>query len=113
MTNEEAIDKSIEKWREIELKGGVDNGSDNCALCEKYADGGDDYCMCYKCPVFLETGNDNCQGTPFELWRNHVTSHRRINYFSHYGERDFQYKCHDVCCIPFAKSMRVFLESLR
>ena len=60
---------AIQKWETIvsliEQEGRrFDNGgSGTCALCKVYARSG-----CTGCPVFVATGLDACDGTPYEDW---------------------------------------------
>ena len=51
---EKAIDLTIEKWRDIVDKKGIDEGSFNCALCQIGKDRKDrfDIPICTNCPLF-------------------------------------------------------------
>lgn len=60
------IDLSIDKWEGIALKGGVDMGTANCALCAAHR--ADD---CEECPVMEDTGYSGCETTPYEEWCQH------------------------------------------
>ena len=60
-----ALRKSIRKWQKIVNGTGVDNGTDNCALCaEFHAEN------CTGCPIKEITHEQCCNGTPYELWEN-------------------------------------------
>lgn len=57
-----------EKWRDI-IKGiGIDYGDRNCKLCQKAQ-------VCKYCPVFDNTGVEECRGTPYKDWKNHFINH--------------------------------------
>jgi hypothetical protein len=57
-----ALRGSIKKWEAIVAGTGVDQGTDNCPLCEEFFD---DWCK--GCPVNDASGN-SCNGTPYEAW---------------------------------------------
>jgi len=62
--------ESIGKWVHIVCSTGDDEGTETCALCREYYDGGSniyDY-GCKSCPIFEITGMDNCRGTPYWEW---------------------------------------------
>jgi len=59
-----ALKGSIRKWEKIVSGTGVDNGKDNCPLCELSL-------VCEDCPVFKKTGLEGCEGTPYDAWVNH------------------------------------------
>jgi len=61
-----ALKKSIRKWEKIVAGEGEDRGCDNCALCKLFAE-----YECAGCPVYVETGETSCQGTPFHEWARH------------------------------------------
>lgn len=60
-----ALNGSIEKWNKIANHGGVDRGINNCPLCELCND------TCSDCPVYLKTGLDGCEDTPYSIWADH------------------------------------------
>lgn len=65
MTREEAIARSIEKWRAIAAGRRMDRGTSDCALCRLYLARG-----CVGCPVMERTGVAGCEAAPYELdWR--------------------------------------------
>lgn len=61
----EALDGSILKWEKIVDGTGIDDGRDNCPLCQLFWE--DD---CNGCPVEENTGMTNCIGTPYDNWKN-------------------------------------------
>ena len=63
-----ALRKSILKWEAIAFEGGFDNGTGNCACCLQFYDGPPE---CKGCPVFQSTGQQFCEGSPYELWSDH------------------------------------------
>ena len=73
----QAIDKSINKWKQIKDGTEFDKGRKNCALCQKYTN-------CKGCPVKEFSGEPACEGTPYLNWCNHASSYHRndINYLS-------------------------------
>lgn len=64
-TAERALRGSIRKWDSIAKGSGVDRGSQNCALCQEYLYRATD---CSGCPVAAKTGQQHCEGTPYEQW---------------------------------------------
>ena len=62
--------ESIGKWVHIVCSTGDDEGTENCALCREYYDGGSniyDY-GCKSCPVFIFTDKSECANTPYWDW---------------------------------------------
>jgi hypothetical protein len=60
-----ALRGSIKKWMGI-VAGTVRNeGVENCPLCQLFYIGKNDDTACRGCPVFEETGETGCQGTPY------------------------------------------------
>jgi hypothetical protein len=56
-----ALKGSIAKWEAIVDGTGVDDGPDNCPLCEIF------YAKeCIGCPVALKSGYPGCSNTPYE-----------------------------------------------
>jgi hypothetical protein len=72
LTKATALDRSIQKWQFIvdHLDAGKDVQDDGatqtCALCSLYWEKHD----CKGCPVLKVTGEEGCQGTPYEVWGN-------------------------------------------
>ena len=68
-SGEQLLNYSIAKWDYIVSlmrdSGEVinDGGTDTCALCHVYYEDG-----CEGCPIFKETGRDNCLGTPYSRY---------------------------------------------
>lgn len=59
-----ALKGSIKKWEGIVAGVGVDTGWRNCPLCTEFHK--DD--SCDGCPVKAATGEDMCDGSPYEDW---------------------------------------------
>jgi hypothetical protein len=55
---------SIKKWEDIIAGLRIDQGGSNCALCAAFPDA-----ECRGCPVAKKTGQDQCNGTPYDEWR--------------------------------------------
>jgi hypothetical protein len=70
MKQREALEKSIRKWIKIAQGTGVDEGTDNCALCTLYYS--DSGCS-PKCPVVKATKANYCCATPYAEWSNCFT----------------------------------------
>ena len=68
MTKEEALKKSIKKWKKVR-DGAEEHGGDDCALCELYLGQN-----CMGCPVSGKTGKMGCEGTPFQRWQEEHVS---------------------------------------
>lgn len=96
MTCAEALEASIEKWRQVEAGVKRELGSSDCALCWLYKD--DPAGTCWDCPVSQRTGRLLCGGTPYMEWHQ-VAGFR--------GLADTDEK-RDI-----ARREREFLESLR
>ena len=70
MTQAQALELSIEKWKAIveycEKAGGaesvLDGGCVTCGLCQLYI-----HARCADCPVF-RVAFHNCSGTPYDDW---------------------------------------------
>lgn len=60
-----ALKGSIKKWEEIVCHDGVDDGTANCPLCQKFRIG---YARCLQCPVYKCMGISGCRGTPYIPW---------------------------------------------
>ena len=60
-----AITESIEKWKLIALNNGFKAiDTEKCPLCMVYSNN------CYGCPIFIDTGEEDCEGTVFYFWRS-------------------------------------------
>lgn len=57
---EDALELSIEKWRDVVDGKGWAIDATNCALCHKYINVG-----CMGCPVFKRTHSNYCGRTPY------------------------------------------------
>ena len=67
----EALKGSIAKWEAIVAGTGEDEGPDNCPLCQMFnyssdLDYEDDDTSCLQCPVYLNTGQRFCHGSPYQ-----------------------------------------------
>jgi len=102
----EALERSIAKWNDIVYNDGVDNFGDNCALCqledELREDEDDDSCA--RCPVAIATGEEQCDGSPWEEWNLHQQR-------SHRGAWPYRTQCDE--CERLAEKELEFLKSLR
>lgn len=80
---------SIKKWEDIVAGAGVDEGGDNCALCQRFFDTDDfdeeiEDCVSpdgEKCPVAIKAGQPNCSNTPYRDWAL-ATAHQPFRYAS-------------------------------
>lgn len=96
----EALEGAIKKWEKIYAGVGIDEGVDNCPLCELFDDAYD----CIGCPVDYVT-NEGCQGGPYSDWYwHHRFSHDSANH-------PFIIEC--AKCTEIALSMVNYLKSLR
>jgi hypothetical protein len=77
MDIEKAIRGSIKKWLDIRYGGGLDQGCDNCALCDAFR--GEDEGACEGCPVKQKTGQICCSNTPIDEWFAHMCEHQLEN----------------------------------
>lgn len=59
----EALRKSIAKWEGIVAGTTGDEGTENCALCERFY-----YQSCIGCPVWEFTTYGQCRNTPYDDW---------------------------------------------
>lgn len=73
---EEALEKSIAKWESIVEGTGMDAARENCALCELFNTGNG----CDGCPVYENTGENYCEGTPYIAWCFHHKNHHQCRH---------------------------------
>lgn len=95
-----ALDESIEvKWS----GDVVDDGADNCPLCEIF----NTSIGCGECPVKLRTSKSFCLETPYIEWQKHHETAHPIN--------AFPIKMVKGCaeCVRLRDAERAFLVSLR
>jgi len=107
--NKEEIRLTIEsrsKWEKIWKKDGVDKGTDNCALCEKYFDQPMNS-SCLNCPVFKKTEWLFCLETPYYEWINHLEYDHKVRKI--YNRGRFK-NCKE--CTKIAKNETKFIDSL-
>lgn len=79
----EALEKSIQHWRENTLAKTPDDASaegGDCALCKSFYDLG-----CQGCPVFASTGLDCCDGSPYEKAHDALTKWKSRPYIDRFG----------------------------
>lgn len=71
-----ALQGSIKKWEGIVARTGVDDGQDNCPLCQKFANLDDE---CNGCPVREKTGHMLCMHSPYDDWTDAAWDHHGRN----------------------------------
>lgn len=64
---QKALKGSIKKWKAIAAGTGVDEGGDNCPLCQMFYDSESREYSCDGCPVEVDSGS-NCAGSPYFPW---------------------------------------------
>ena len=98
----EALEKSIAKWVSIAEGIGIDAGGRNCSLCITFYNYKEN--KCEGCPICELTGEEDCDGTPYQEWAAH---HRNEHYQSKYKQA--------LCptCKDIAKKEVQFLKGLR
>lgn len=94
----EALEGSIKKWEGIVEGTGIDDGAENCPLCQMFGK-----ISCEECPVMKKTGEDECRKTPHQDWRIHQSR-------EHYG---LPSKINCPTCKKLAQKELDFLISLR
>jgi hypothetical protein len=99
----QALKGSIDKWYKIADGTGVDEGVNNCPLCEKFEGS-----RCTRCPVYKKTGKGYCRGTPYRLWARHQEQHQE----QHIAFYTAPYKVKCPECANLATMEIKFLESL-
>lgn len=95
-----ALEGSIEKWRKIVAKEGVDESFSNCPLCKIFIDN----FGCDGCPVAESKGTGGCSDTPYESWG----SHQAVAHNAFYNGKIYCPECEDL-----ARAELKFLEGLR
>ena len=100
-----ALEGSIAKWQSIVDGTGLDEGTENCPLCQLY------YVRnsrsCGSCPVEADTEVDGCNGTPYEGWIDHHAE-------CHPGQSSIGRRVIPGCdqCLSLAKAELDYLEWL-
>jgi len=61
------IKLSAKKWTDIAVNGGVDNGVEDCPLCQEYWDKP----RCGTCPIKEGSGKHGCNETLYLEWKDH------------------------------------------
>jgi hypothetical protein len=95
-----ALRGSIRKWEAIIHNGGLDKGTKNCPLCQKFFKNG-----CYGCPVSHDKEMSGCIGTPYNAWLTHQES-------SHYRRSIGVNKIKCAECRRIAKRELAYLKRL-
>ena len=66
-----ALRLSIVKWKGIAGGTQEDRGLHNCPLCKLFNNPSiPKQSKCHGCPVWVETGQRFCNGTPYQIWDN-------------------------------------------
>ncbi|MBW2968539.1 hypothetical protein KY314_00265 [Candidatus Woesearchaeota archaeon] len=76
-----ALKGSIKKWEDIRDGKGVDDGVENCPLCQLFWWKG-----CDGCPIYEKTGKKQCNDTPYIEWIKHQ-GEKHLQYSSPYKNR--------------------------
>ena len=76
-----AIRGSITKWEAIVSGTGEDEGATNCPCCQMF------YLVanqenCTGCPIAEHTGNQYCEGSPYEDWDEYTQVHNTSHIFT-------------------------------
>ena len=122
MTREEALEASIQHWRDNMMLGfdDVHVYAKHCPLCAKYSDeeGWDQYEQevpsCFGCPVWEVTGDTECEGSP---WHKAAAAYRRWQVV-HKSARDIPpgmaivYSCELLAALAFREEARKEYEFL-
>ena len=96
----QALLSSIHKWNKV-VRGGPDNATEDCALCQLYLED-----SCRGCPVSKDTGEISCIGSPYDDWSVHQ---------EHYHATEPPpYRKRKGCteCSRLAKAQRDYLKTL-
>lgn len=92
------LELSIQKWQDIVNGAGLDQGGDNCALCETHE-------HCSSCPILLPGDRRHCLSTPYLRWRKHIGE-------AHPTTSNHCYAVFCNECLVLAKEMLAFLEHI-
>jgi hypothetical protein len=99
----EALQGSVKKWeRIVRSTRAKDKHGDNCPLCVVM----ESKETCSLCPVAINTGEDQCFGTPYTDWK----AHQRLK---HDNWSVFSRTPHCPDCLRLAKEELAFLKSLK
>lgn len=102
-----AIMESIKKWDEIFAGTGIDDGWENCKLCQYFiSESNDADEECRRCPVALDTGRKHCKETPYDEW----TTHQNEVHFESYDTLENKIYCEE--CREIAQRERDYLHKL-
>ena len=104
----EALKNSIKrKWEKIVRSSrALDKAGDNCSLCGRFGGFEDDTCKFEneRCPVFKKTGQEECNGSPYENWTSHLRNVHGYDY------KHREPGCKE--CMRLAKAELAFLKTL-
>lgn len=67
-----ALKGSIQKWKRIVKGVEIDEGTDNCPLCQLFV-----RADCTGCPVAKKTGFSYCSNTPYSDWEGEAWGLKR------------------------------------
>lgn len=81
----EALRDAVEKWRQIERGEMVDAGIENCTLCFIY-NTIDSVTACKGCPVSEFTGQQFCEGTPYQDWAEELKKTSQHPYYGYVAD---------------------------
>jgi hypothetical protein len=95
-----ALRESVKKWSLISVNLGVDKGTENCTLCQKFY-----VPFCKNCPVYLETGFYSCFASPWIKWADH-----HVRYHDWSINKGYSIKCPE--CRELAYKELMFLQNL-
>ena len=91
-----ALRGSIAKWEGIVAGRNVDNGADNCPLCQTFNAEEDDDAKCAGCPVKEMSGEPFCHSTPYM---------ESVRAKTNYGTGSDEYKAAAQAELDFLKSL--------
>ena len=103
-----ALEGSIRKWaRIVKSPKELDEGANNCPLCELLSGFANTEHECKVCPVSLAVDDVLCQSTPYISWKRHFLDDHKILLTSIHRVP----RCKK--CLDLAREELVFLKSLR
>lgn len=100
----QALDGSIEKWDQICNQNGIDNGRNDCSLCQI----DNTNRRCEQCIIYLDTGGRFCEKSPYEAWVDHHTQ-----FHSNYMITRVRKSCECPECYILANEEYEYLKDLK
>lgn len=97
----EALFGSIAKWETIVAGTGEDQGYLNCPLCKLF----NTPYRCTGCPVMEATGQNHCDGTPYDAWLRAIRKKAGNNPDSKWIASDDQLRTLAQAELDFLKSL--------